>query len=337
MRSLLLIPALALLASHQEPRAQEFSFGVPRGERVEKLFEGKHSMSMLERTITINGDDLGDEEEGLEIDFELSYEYRFADEYREVDADRPTLLAREFQSLARSEVVRFVFESEREEQPSELESELENKSVLFTWDEDGSEYNCKYDGEEQGDADLLEELAADTDFLGFLPGKAVEVGDSWKVDDSLHHQLVDPGGDVHLRSDDDDDDELDDEQSAQYKANFEGELNATFAGTRELDGLELAVIELRGEGASFAILHYEDEDDDPVHDRYDLEVEYEGELLWDPKRGRPHSYSIEGSIGMTNVETTTWYDEDEGADMSLVMSIRLEGTLSHSGTWRSLD
>lgn len=326
--------ALLLLAASPVTDPQEFAFKVGRGERVEKSFEIKTTARLVERSLSYNGEELDLEDDGFELELDSTQELRFLDEYRAVDAGRPTTLAREFVQLGARIVVDARFGGQSEAETNDEESALESRTVVFTWDEGGERYTARFDGEGRGDPALLEGLVADTDFLEFLPGKRVTEGERWKLDAKLFRHFIDPGGELHMRSERDGADPgKDAERRKQFRDNYAGEFGASFAGMRAADGRELAVLELKGKGGTHASMRGEDEDGDPVEDRFDMRVEFEGELLWDVAAGRPHSLKIEVEMELDHVETTTWYDEDEGADASLVMTMRFAGPMVVSAAW----
>lgn len=331
--------ALLLLAAAPVSDPQELTFKVERGQKVEKSFEHKTTTRMVERSLSFNGEEMDLEEDGFELEIHQTYELRFLDEYRGVGALRPTSLAREFVQLGARSVTEMSFGGEAHEETTEEESQLEGRTVVFTWDEDGEKYTTRYDGERRGDPVLLEELEADTDLLGFLPGKPVAEGASWKLDAGQLLRLMDPGGELHLRAEQEGEEEphLDNERHRQFLDNHSGEVEATFAGLRKEGELSLAVIELKGKVESHATLNKEDEDGDPVEDRYVLRTTHDGQILWDLRAGRPHALRLEIEVTLENVETTTWYDEDEGEEMELVMKMRFEGTRIVTGSWRARD
>src|SRR5690606_27868434 len=161
----------------------------------------------------------------------------FVDEYRAVSDARPTVLAREFRALEESETASMEVLDESHEFETIRESALEGKTVLFTWNDDTGEYAAAYVDEEEGDAALLEDLVADTDLLAFLPEEEVGEGDTWKVNPRHINRLTDPGGYLHLLGEEE---ESDAEVERQIEANQEGELLATYEGTREVDGVTMA-------------------------------------------------------------------------------------------------
>lgn len=330
---------LLLLAAYPVSDPQDFAFKVERGQKVEKSFEIKTTTRMVERALSFNGEEMDLEGDDFELEIVMTQELRFLDEYRGVGSGRPISLAREFVQLAARTVMDMSFGGEAEEQTIEEESQLESRVVLFTWDEDGEEYTARYDGEQKGDPVLLEELEADIDLLEFLPGKPVAEGERWKLDPGLLLRLMDPGGEVHLRAEDEDEDEQrkENERRKQFRDNVGGELEATFAALRKEDGLTLAVIELKGKMETHGAVDSEDEDGDPVEDRFVLRTEHDGQILWDVAAGRPHSLRLEVELVLEHVETTTWYDEDDGEEMVLVMTMRFEGPMVVSGSWSARD
>lgn len=335
MRCLHLQAGAVLLLTSVPTGSDELAFGVERGARIEKKFESRTELEMIDRELVLNGEDFDDGADEFELRMTWTSELAFLDEYREVGKARPLTLAREFLALGSREQTHVEGDGFDHDEEIERESKLEGKTVLFSWKESEEDYSVRFDGEERGDAALLEGQVGDCDLLAFLPPEGISEGESWKLDARLLRRLTDPGGKLHLSSDDDDDD--DEERESQLKDNEKGDLVATFEGIREEEGVRVAVIALRAEITTHATLNDEDEDGDPVEERYEVSVDGEGEILWDLAQGRPHSYRLENELEVTFTETTTWEDDDDGETMVFVMRLVMSGTSRVSGTWRDAD
>jgi hypothetical protein len=76
----------------------------------------------------------------------------------------------------------------------ELASPLEEKTLVFRWDADGSRYDCSL---ERGDghAAALARLREDLDLRGLLPQEDVAVGATWEVEPTALLDVLAQGGD----------------------------------------------------------------------------------------------------------------------------------------------
>jgi hypothetical protein len=319
---------------------EELVFGVPSGARIEKSFETEGELTVSERELLIDGNELEVDSGDVEVQILFRQKLVLVDEYTRVDATRPLVLLREFRLLEGREDTEIGGDDGDQSWGDDKHSPLEGKTVRFTWDEDQESYGVRYHGEERGDESLLEDLVGDSDLLAFLPQKPVAEGDSWRIEARHFRGLTDPGGILRFVGEDEEDGEDEGqgvEIERQLHANQAGTLTATYEGVRDEEGTRVAVIALRAEIRTHAVKEGEDEDGDPVVDRFELSSEYEGELLWDGALGRPHSYRIAGDLRASHTETTTWEDEDEGQTRVLVLRTVLSGASSHTGVWRSVD
>ena len=141
----------------------------------------------------------------------------------------------------------------------------------------------------------------------------VDEGDEWEITATEPlSRLLFPGGDLSLVADTESGAARPPED-ALWKA-LEGELTATYAGTRSVDGVTLAVIQLAGD------LQAETHDTRSVEGsemetRLTAEVAVEGELLWNVERGRLHGLTLDGDLS-TTLETV---DSNSGGEFQFEM------------------
>jgi hypothetical protein len=184
---------------------------------------------------------------------------------------------------ARTHVRRAVAEEERhaayagqtEEKvdEKELESALESKTVRFTWDAKAEKYDVKYAGED-GAGKLLEGLAEDTDFRGFLPKDGTKVGDTWKLDGKSFNHLLDIGGDLHFADGEEKPDD-DEDFSTQINENMSGDADVKFEEMcARRTGSGWPVISFKADFKSHAEMAQK-----TMH--ADVKLAPEGEHLWD--------------------------------------------------------
>jgi hypothetical protein len=268
------------------------------------------------------------------------------DVYAAVADGRPKKLVRTFDSMAQNMHFDISGPMADGSGPPAFDSasELEGKTVTFTWNDEKSDYDVAF-AEKEGDASLLEGLFEDMDLRVFLPAKEVAEDETWEVPLSALESLFSPGGDLKLRPEGV---EVDEEQIEAFKelfANFHddledlfsGECVCTYEGSRDEGGTRVAeisvslevagtidlseviqkVIEAAGEQAGQPI--------PPISlDTADLNLDFDGAgtLLWDLAAGRVHSFTIQGdaSIGVDVVVGIEVEGESHGFDASIEMT-----------------
>jgi hypothetical protein len=78
-------------------------------------------------------------------------------------------------------------------------SALEGLAVRFEWSDEDEDWRAKWaDDAKTGPDALLKGLRADMDLLALLPGRAVDIGDTWTVELAKLVDVLFPGGDVGL-------------------------------------------------------------------------------------------------------------------------------------------
>lgn len=321
-----------LVLAFGSPRDEPLKAQVAAGAKFTKTFEERRELELESARSIVDGEETpSDELDDFEMSIEASKKLVFTDHYREAGEGRPKVLARSFDSLASTRKRSMSFGDQSNEDEDEESSELEGKTVLFTWDGEEERYEPTFvDG--GGDEALLERLNEDTDLRAFLPGKSVAEGDSWSVPPEAFDAIFYPGGDVALVSDAES--EQASERSAQLRKNLGGEIKATFKGTREEGGVRLAVVRLVCEITSHAELE-SSEDSIESQERFVLKLELEGELLWDLAAGHLSSYRLEGDARVDVTHASS--GEYEGESFSFEDSMSFAGTTSYECVWTSAD
>jgi len=175
-------------------------------------------------------------------------------------------------------------------------SDLEGYSVLFEWDEDDEEYIAS---SEDVDDDLLEDLIYDYDFAVFLPDGDVSEGDEWEIDIEAFQKITKPwdGLSINMESEGDGASRMaDDGQEPEIDESIDGELTATYMGTREEDGVTVAVIEIEGDieaERSISATNDFDGGSSEFESESTEESSIQGEVLWNIAGGHLHSLKIE--------------------------------------------
>ena len=187
-------------------------------------------------------------------------------------------------------------------------SDVEGATVLFEWDPEGEEWSASSD---DLDDDALLELRYDLDFLDLLPDDEVAEGDEWTIDADTWSDLRNVWEGIPWESTRTIDgetqgtvtEEADGEKPDETRT---GEIVARYAGTRDEDGITVAVIELEGTIEVERVAET-NEDSDQINMSSYTEVfltrSVSGELLWLLDEGRLYSVALE-----TDVESSTSHE-----------------------------
>lgn len=324
------VPALllaAVTAAFVAP-ADSLTFHVEPKSKLTKTFEFKAKLASENMSITIDGNDMHAGIAGPEIEIVDNETIQVTDEYVTVEDGRPTKLVRKFVELGgdTSQSTKMPEESgmEDQEKKGEKESPLDGKTVVFTWKDDA--YTAAWpEDEKNGDDELLENLEGDMDMLGFLPTKGVSKGDTWDLEAKVFNRVTSPGGRLQLRAKLEDEDDEDEPLQEELEKNIGGEGKATYKGTREVDGVEVGVIEITAELESHATMN-------PPQGETTVEyaVTYTGEILWNVKAGRFHSLEIQGEMKLaTNTKRSIEFGEESH---EMLQKIEFAGTIEHRAT-----
>lgn len=290
------------------------SFQPKQGTTLSKRVSIQNELELDDMSMEVDGQDMSEIAGQIEVTLKVTTELAVTDSYESVSAGRPGKLKRSFDEISS---VTHVSQSSAmagdEEKDIPLKSELEGRTVVFSWDEDESSYGVAFDGTE-GDAELLEDLEENLDLRGFLPASEVAQGDSWEIPAEAVKAALAPGGDVKLRPEGEADPMSGMNQFSQSDiiGELDGEFTAVYAGTREEDGKRVAVIQLKIEAQSARDMT---EDLGEIQElmkgnmppglemeisALDAEYEYEaeGELLWDLEASLAHGLSLSGEVRM---------------------------------------
>lgn len=316
---------LALTGAFLQPAAEAPRFAVEQGTVLRKAYVLTWDMDLEELSITFDGESISP---GGDVSIEQDDRQRieFVDTYRSVKDGRALELVRRFETLEAESTTDTTSPEGNDLTEQEKSSELEGREVLFRWDADAEEYAAEF-VEEGGDAELLEDLEQDADLAGLLPTGDVEVGATWKVGVAEVRKLLSPGGDLAF-VDEDGEDEDDGGLAEQFEENLTGELTATWKGTSDVDGREVAVVELEGEFDTSAEL---EDAGEGASGAATMTLTLEGELAWDVARG--HARSIRLSGPCTVEFTSTMGDGAHDFEQSLTFegTFALEGEITNEG------
>lgn len=317
MKSLFALAPLLLLTPILRAPAADIVFGVEKGKQVTKNFEIGVELELSEMSGVVGGQEIPKEAFGeMEITMSMKEVLEIVDEYGALQDGKPSKVVRKYEKAQREERQHTTVPGAEEgsDDNTDKTSELEGKQVVFTL-KDG-EYTAAHVAE-GGDASLLEKLKEDMDLRDLLPGKEITPGDTWKVPTLKVLEALSPGGSNGFKKDEDDEDEL--------FENMKGESEATFKEVREDGGHKYAVIVLAIAGESSGPKEFDGE-----KGTMGLEVELEGEVLWDLAAKRFHSFDVQGDVTML-MEFTQEIDGG-GQKMELEMKIEMTGKLHSKGS-----
>ncbi|QDU69360.1 hypothetical protein [Engelhardtia mirabilis] len=334
----------------------QVAFGPSDGTTVTKTFSNEFEMELDDFSMIVGGQDIGAMLGTPEMNISSSSEITFTDEYGGVADGRPSKLTRTFGDLSSEVVAAFEMMGESQEDGSEMSSPMEGIAVVFTWNEESDDFDVAFAEDSEGDDALLEGLTEDTDLRQLLPAGEVEVDATWDFSPKILQGLLLPGGDLSWETEDMPDadmaefeemfSEFTDEAMSLGEGLMDGTGTATYRGTREIDGRQVAVIGLEveiGSSADFSrlltniaerALEQEDVPDDAEVDiqtaDVSLDVEAEGELLWDLATGTPLSLTMSGDFDVAlDVSVTAAGD---GEEMDFEASVAMSGPFTSSLT-----
>jgi hypothetical protein len=342
---LLAAPLLLLLSGS----ADEIALAPAQDLVVSKTFEHTTSLELDEFVLLRDGEE---PEEPMEM--EHTTEQRFSlsvtDRYAAIDEDGPTRVERTYDEVAGSSEDEVSNEFAGDEAfETVLVSDVEGLGVVFVRGEDGWEAELAEEsaGEDEG---LLIELAQDLDLTALLPPGEVDEEDSWDVELGAFLDVLDPGGFLKLYPEDTEvDADWADiaERFEERERELEGEVTATYGGTREVDGELFAVITLdvdvttnedETEQVRAQMEENPPEEGAMVPDFEEMSESYsyegDGELLWDLARGIPLSLELELDAERTQRQVLSFdfMDQEHEIDQTMVFS----GTVTTSVTYEVL-
>lgn len=327
--SLLLTPVLFAASTG------ELSFTPVEESEIKVQFKQVFSVELTDMTQTVDGEEVDLSEMGMP-EFRLTdqEDLVFTDSFVKVGDGRAQLVHRTYDELTKlstQEVSMPEGEEHTEEDPGA--SELEGLTVAFAWDAEEEEYVASY-VEEDGDEDLLEDLAFQGYLLGLLPVGETAEGDRWEVEAAMFNAITEPCGDVSFVLESKQGEEDDDSWGDQFGENLDGEFFVENGGTRDEDGTTVAVLILSAEVTTH-IEQTKDVDEEmfsgTVSSTFSFSFEMEGELLWDVAADRPFALTFNGEV-LFEIEEDTELSGDHGEFKGGTVQM-FEGTVEVSSSY----
>jgi hypothetical protein len=295
------------------PARDALRFAPEAGAKVSKTFSTEFDMDLDEFSLMVSGQDIGGMLGTPGFQISGTVEVAFTDEYLELGEGRPEKLQRTFDTLASETSVAIDMMGESQEQGGSATSPLDGLSVVFTWDEEASDYTVTFAEESKGDAELLEGQLVDSDLRALLPSGDVAEGATWSFEPQALKTLFMPGGDLHWETEGMDEADMAEFEEMMSKftdrgmealeALLDGEGTATYVGTKEIEGRRAGVVQLQASVSSTADLAslLQDIIDEAMAEAGDevpadasvsvetadlsLDTTAEGELHWDLESG----------------------------------------------------
>lgn len=312
------------------PAADEVKFSCVPERTLYKRFVQHTEVAIVELQFKVEGPDGPDDEEielpDLKIQSDETIE--FSDEVLEVADDRPKKLKRSFTKIENGQTYSGD-DADPDSTEEKSESGLLDKSVVFTWNDEDDKFDVTW-FEDGGDDALLTEMVEDADFRAWLPQESVDTGDSWKIPVAEVNNLQEPSGPMGYRTEGEEEEQDEDPTNRHLRENVQGELKGTYKGTREEEGLMLAVIAFEGKFTSRSDRDIEEEEGLAMNRSFELAVELEGELLWDIAGGHFASLTCDSKTKQTSTDKASL--EIDGETLKYVQVQGLEGVKTYRFT-----
>lgn len=345
----LALAAPALLAFR--PLGTSISFAPADGSSVTKTFTSTVEYSLDDMSMLMNGEE-NPMMPSMEMDMNTVQTITVTDEYGGVSDGRPTKLTRTFDAAGNEMEVEMVMDVmgqvQEDSSSGSGSSALEGYSVVFTWDADAGEYSKAFADGSDGEDEHLEGLIEDMDLRVLLPDGEVSEGHEWDIDLAGLVDILAPGGDLVI------DLQMDGAQATggpdptmmsnvreMFGDMLEGSATGKFTGTRDEDGVTVAVIEIEIEiDTAKDMSEFVEElmgDQLPAEvelslDRVDVEfaLQAKGTLLWDLRGGHVHYFVLEGDSAVSmDMEMSL---DMGGQAMTFEMSMEMSGTQKNEVT-----
>jgi hypothetical protein len=346
-KKLLLLPLLcapALLAFTLP--GSRVRFAPAEGSSLTKTFENKGEFSLDHMSMTINGQESPAMPQ-MSMTLNTEQKVVVTDEYISNREGAPKKLKRRFDELgsdvAMSMKMEVMGESHDQDKTTKAKSQLDGKTVVFTWDADSKEYKKAFDPA-MDNSELLKGLKEDMDLRALLPENEVKDGDEWDIDVKSLASVFGPGGNLSLVPEDAEGGGMDPGMTSGMSSMsemlgdlLEGEAKGKFTGMREVDGEKMAVIKLTVKISSSkdmtdVVAEAMKKTKMPAdmemkfdHMDIDLKIESEGELVWNVAAGHAHTLELSGPVHINMDMAMKITPPGQGA-MALEQRMEMSGT-----------
>lgn len=341
-RPAVLVGSLLLLGF--QPAVDQIEFRPADGVESSKTFTITGDFELGDFSMIVSGQDMSGMVPMEQASGQFSASFSVVDQYVKSVDGRLVEFARKFVES------NMEWDAADESGSEENWMELDGETVVFKWNDETKAYERSYkDGE--GDEEKLEDMGINPDYLDYrtlLPQRAVSAGDRWSVDAKAMGSALLFGLDFENLPGMDED--IDDPEAAaifeELKPAFERMLESfktdcEYVGTRDEDGVTVAVIKVRVQADGSIDMAQMIEDlalkQIPPEVQVEMSIDTaalnmdmtgEGELLWDPKRGLPHSFQLSGDVTLSfELDASV---SAEGQEQTIEANVEMDGSLNWS-------
>lgn len=349
---LLVVPALLAFSELGE----QVSYAPKAGLTLTKTFSQKDETMLDDMSVVMNGEEQDPSMAAMEQEISNHLDVKLTDEYASVADGRPTVLKRTFDKIAAGANMKMSNQMMGDMTINmKGTSELEGQTVVFTWNEDDGAYAVKFAEEGGADEALLEDLTEDTDLRALLPTSDVEEGTTWEVEPEELRKVLAFGGALKLDMEAEDMPEImsgfgdpkNMPSADQFLGEMEGTVTAEYRGSREEEGVRVAVIHVAlavnsAKDMTDFFREAMEEAEMPEgmemkmdYKSVDMEFELEGEatLLWNLGGGHLHSFELVGKGSTTMDMAVAMEIEGMGSmDFEMSMLMKSDSTITLSAT-----
>ena len=184
------------LAALPLPAGERLAFSVAPGVKLAKRLRANHELQVERMGMTRDDGPFVSDGSGGWISSNQRLD--FVDEYVDCDALRPTKLVRNFLDLevaAKATITRG--SNQQLEERSTSTSQLRYRGITFTWLESEKDW-ARHFTRVEGDEEVLLPVRGEADLLALLPGKEVEIGETWEIEPGRMREVLAPGGEHSL-------------------------------------------------------------------------------------------------------------------------------------------
>ena len=342
------VPALALslLVGFSGSSVDKVAFTPAEGVTVTKTFTSNTELDIDDMTALMNGGPSPMPE--MEMSMSMTQTVTITDEYLAMADGQPAKLARTYDAIGTDLEMDVNAGGDAQSPSGSGSSPLEGSTVVFSWNAETETYDTAFAEGEEGDAELLENLAEDMDLRGLLPTDELAEGESYDIDVAAFADVIAAGGDLKIEMEIDGEAGgagMDPEMMTDFRKFFdeliEGSATGKYVGTREVDGVKVAVIEIEVElnaSADMSEMAAESMGEEMPEgvemniDRMDVEMSYEGtgELHWNMAKGIIHGLSMNAEMGM-NMDMAMGISMS-GQEMEISMEMAMSGAVENTVT-----
>lgn len=352
---------LSGLTGAATPDGLRLAYGPEAGLALSRTLENTMSFELDDMSMVVGGQDLGAMMGDMVMSMELVNEVSFDDKLVAIGEGRPTHLERAVLEATQDMTMDIEVMGEGDSQDMSYSAGLVGRTMILKWNAENEAYDVSYKEEQEGDRPPLY-VIEDLDMRSFLPTEAVDVDDSWEPGLEGLFGLFSMGGDLRWVP------EFDEELAAEmmemqaqmedmtrefmheamqeFEEAIEGESEAIYKGTREVDGRNLGVIDYSIDvEMSYDFVEWIGRAVDSMGDmegmpedffmeadaaNMDGAMEASGTMLWDLEAGVMHSISMSGDIefsfdfaGLVGAM---------GEELDMEMSMGMFGSFEHASS-----